>query len=117
MMVDWRDFASLFCLALTILGVAALVTAAQNFVIVRGRVTSTGLAVIDGEDGRVPTRTVTVVIENSDRVFHIERGTAVEYAVSDKDAGMLEVGSVVQLMISSYQVKARLLNVQERPGL
>jgi len=117
MLVDWKDFLSLFCLAMTVLAVAALVTAAQNFVIVRGRVVSTGAAVIDGEDGRIPTRTVTVVIENSDRVFRIQRGTAVEYAVSDEDAALVEIGSEVELMISSHQVKARVLSVEGRSGL
>ncbi|HEV8386073.1 MAG TPA: hypothetical protein VGQ03_00470, partial [Nitrososphaera sp.] len=117
LLVDWKDFLSLFCLAMTVLAAAALVTAAQNFVIVRGMVVSTGVAVIDGEDGSIPTRTVTVVIENSDRVFRIERGTTVEYAVSDEDAGLVEIGSEVELMISSHQVKARVLSVEGRSGL
>lgn len=111
MLADWKDFASLFCLALILLAVAALVTAAQNFAIVRGRVVNTGVAVIDGEDGSVPTRTVTVVIENSDRVFHIERGTAVEYAISDEDALLVQVGSEVELMVSSHKTRARVLDV------
>ena len=110
-MVDWKDFASLFCLALILLGVAALVTAAQNFAIVRGRVLTTGVAVLDGQDGSVQTRTVTLVIENSDRVFHIERGTTVEYAISDEDALLVRAGSEVELMVSTHQAKARILNV------
>lgn len=110
-MVDWKDFASLFCLALILLAAAALVTAAQNFAIVRGRVVSTGVVVLDGEDGSIQTRTVTVVIENSDRVFHIERGTEVEYAISDEDALLVQAGSEVELMVSTHQAKARVLKV------
>lgn len=97
------------------LAVAALVTASQNFVIVRGKVVSTGSALIDSEGGKVPTRTVTVVIENDDRVFRIKSGTAVEYAVSDADAMLLRTGEQVELMLSSHQNKAKVVNVQGRP--
>ena len=109
--VDWKDFGSLFCPALILLGVAALVTASQNFAILRGRVLTTGVAVLDGQDGSVQTRTVTLVIENSDRVFHIERGTTVEYAISDEDALLVQSGSEVELMVSTHQAKARILKV------
>ena len=111
-MLKWTDFASLFCLALTILAVAALVTAAQNFVIVRGKVISTGSALIDSTDGKVPTRTVTIIIENDDRVFRIKNGSTVEYAVSDSDAMLLRTGGEVELMLSSHQSKARVISVE-----
>jgi hypothetical protein len=114
-MVKWTDFAALFCLALTMMAVAALVTAAQNFVIVRGKVVSIGSALMDSNDGKVPTRTVTVVIENDDRVFRIKSGTAVEYAVSDNDATRLRTGEEVELMLFSHQSKARVVNVWGRP--
>ena len=110
-MVTWRDFTSLFCLSLTILAVAALVTAAQNFVIVSARVVALGSALIDGQ---VPTRTVTVIIENSDRVFRIQRGTTVEYAVSDEDVRLVEIGSQVKLLISAHQDRAKLVSVEGR---
>jgi hypothetical protein len=116
-MVKWTDFASLFCLALTLLAVAALVTASQNFVIVRGKVVSTGSALVDSEAGKVPTRTVTIIIENDDRVFRIKSGTAVEYAVSDSDAALVRTGEQVELMLSSHQSKARVVNVEGRPEI
>jgi len=96
--------------------VASLVTAAQNFVIVKGKVVSTGAALIDSDGGNFETRTVTVIIENNDRVFRIQRGTAVEYAVSDNDAARVETGSEIELLISSHKSQARILNVKGGPG-
>ncbi len=110
-LADWKDFTTLLCLGLIILGVAALTAAAQYVVIVKGKVTGTGTAVIDG--GSTLTRTVTVIIENDDRVYRIKRGTAVEYAISDRDASLIQIGLEVELKISSYSNKARLVRVAD----
>lgn len=117
LLVTWKDFASLLCLALTLLAVASLVTAAQNFVIIRGKVIATGAALIDSQEGKVPTRTVTVIIENNDRVFRIQSGTTVEYAVSDSDANLIETGSEVELLLSTHSQKARVLSIKGSPGI
>ena len=116
-MPDWKDFASLLCLALVLLAVAALVTAAQTFAIVRGKVVTTGTAIVDSNGTRTSTRTVTVAIENADRVFHIAPGTLVEYAISDSDAGLLEVGSSVELLVTLHSNKARLVEIAGGPRL
>lgn len=113
-LVNWKDFATILCLALTILAVAALVTAAENFVIVRGKVVGAGNAFIDSSGEKIPTRTLTVIIENSDRVFRIQAGTSVEYAISDEDASLAKVGSEVELFISSHQSKARIISIEGR---
>ena len=116
-MVSWTDFASLLCLALIILAVAAVVTASQNFVIVRGRVVGNGSAFIVSGGEKVPTKTVTVIIENTDRVFRIQPGTAVEYAVSEKDAELAEIGSEVELFITRHQSQVKVVSVEGRPRL
>ena len=96
----------MFCLSLTLLGVAAMATAASSFVIVNGRVTAVGSALLN-EVGR--TATVTLVIEDPDRVFRIERGTAVEYAISDEDATKIRVGSEIALLVTSHDNRAKLI--------
>lgn len=111
-LLSWKDSAVLLCLALILLAAAALATAAHGFVIIRGRVLSTGAALVDGDRGeKVPTRTVTVIIENTDRVYRIQRGTMVEYAVSDGDSARMQAGSEVELLISYHESKARLVRV------
>ena len=92
-----------------------MVTAAQNFVIVRGKVVNTGSAFIETDGQREPTRTVTVIIENADRVFRIKAGTTVEYAISDRDATMIQIGSDIELLISLHHSRARLLAISEGP--
>jgi len=84
-------------------------TAALSFVIVRGIVTAVGSANLD-EVGR--TATVTVIIQDPDRVFRIERGSEVEYAVSDDDAGEISVGSEILLLVSSHHSRAKLIETQ-----
>ena len=108
-LASWRDFTVLLCISLTLLGVAAMSTSASSFVIVKGIVTAVGSANLD-EVGR--TATVTVVIQDPDRVFRIERGSAVEYAVSDDDAAKISVGSEILLLVSSHHSRAKLINQQ-----
>ncbi|MGI0048346.1 MAG: hypothetical protein ACREAW_02300, partial [Nitrososphaera sp.] len=55
------------------------------------------------------TQTISVEIENDDRVFRIERGTVVKYAVSEGDAQLVNVGSEVELLISSHNNVARVV--------
>jgi hypothetical protein len=99
------------------LGAAALITAGQNFVIVRGRVVNVGEAIVEYEGEKVPTKTVSVIIENNDRVFRIERGTTVEYAVSDSDAGLVQVGAHVELLVSSHDRWAKVVKIDGGPLL
>ena len=93
---DWKDFAVILCALLIVIGAGALSVAAQTFTIVRGKVMEKGVASYDLGDGRsYTTQTLSVLIENDDRVFRIERGTVVKYAVSDGDAQRVDVGSNV----------------------
>lgn len=116
-MLRWLDFASILCVSLTVLGAAALISAGQTFTIVRGKVVSTGSAFIVTEDGKVPTKTISLIIENADRVFRIQPGSIVEYAVSDEDASRVQPGSEVRLLISVHQSRAKLISVDEMPAL
>jgi stage V sporulation protein SpoVS len=110
--LDWRDFAVLLCMLLVVLGAGALAVAAQTFTIVRGKVLEKGTALLDLPDGNsYSTRTISVLIENDDRIFRIERGTIVKYAVSDHDARLVDVGSDIELLISSYGSVARVIGL------
>jgi hypothetical protein len=111
-MATWVDFAALLCLALTVLGVAALSVAASTFAIVKGKVIDIGTAFIDSGEGRTQTMTVTILLENPDRVYRIDRGTAVEYAISDDDARLVQVGSELTLKISLHERKATVIDVE-----
>lgn len=110
-MSDWRDLAIVLCLALVLLGAVALVSAAQTFTVIKGKVLEKGTAVQNFGSKPVPTQTISVLIENNDRVFRIERGSVVKYAISDGDAGRVDIGSEVKLLISSYNSKARLISI------
>lgn len=108
---DWKDFAIVLCVLLVVLGAVALAVAAQTFTIVRGKVLEKGAALLDLPDGSsYSTQTISVLIENDDRVFRIERGTVVKYAVSEDDAQLVDVGSKVELLISSYSSVARVVD-------
>ena len=94
------------------LGAGSLTVFAQTVVIVSGKILEVGVAEMDGSTHT--TRTLTVLIDNDDRVFRIKSGTAVKYAISDSDAELAEVGSRVQLLVSYYSTKARVLSLS--PG-
>ena len=112
-MPDWKDFAVILCTLLIVVGAGALAVAAQTFTIVKGKVLEKGVAEFDLGDGRsYSTQTLSVLIENDDRVFRIERGTVVKYAISDSDAQLIDVGSKVKLLISSYSNMARMISVE-----
>ena len=109
-MPDWKDFTAMLCALLIVVGAGALAIAAQTFTIVRGKVLEKGIAELDlGDDNPYSVQTLSVLIENDDRVFRIERGTVVKYAISDSDAQLVDVGSDVELLVSSYSSVARLI--------
>lgn len=111
-MPDWKDFAVVLCAVLVVVGAGALAVAAQTSTIVRGKVLEKGVASLDLDGGgSYSTQTISVLIENDDRVFRIERGTVVKYAVSDVDARLVDVGSEVELLISSYSRVARVIGL------
>lgn len=110
-MADWKDAAVVLCLVLVVIGAAAIGTAGQNFTIVRGKVLEKGVAVFDDGNRSYPTKTVSVLIENDDRVYNIKRRTVVKYAISDGDSDLVEIGSEVGLLVSSYSNRVRLVDV------
>jgi hypothetical protein len=110
-LADWKDFTALFCLTLVLLGVAVLATSARTFTLVSGRILEIGTGVIDDSDG-VPTstKTITMLISNDDRVFRIESGSVVKYAISDQDAETARVGYDVRVLVSTYSNKVKLVS-------
>lgn len=96
-----------------VIGAAALASAAQTFTIVQGKVLEKGIATLDLGDGRpYTTPTVSVLLENDDRVFRIERGTVVKYAVSEIDAQRVDVGSTVEMLVSTHNHLARVIGIK-----
>lgn len=111
-MPDWKDFTVVLCAVLVVVGAGALAVAAQTSTIVRGKVLEKGVASLDlGAGSSYSTQTISVLIENDDRVFRIERGTVVKYAVTDSDALLVDVGSEVELLITSYNRVARVIGL------
>lgn len=108
-MADWRDCSVLVCMFLIVLGAVSLSLSAQTFSIVKGKVVEKGIGVIESGGRAVITNTISVLIENDDRVFDIKRGTVVKYPVNEKDVQAVEIGSDVELFISSFKSTARLL--------
>lgn len=109
-MADWKDAAVVLCAALVVLGAAALAVAANSFSIVRGKVVEKGTGVLEYGGKRVVTPTISVFIENDDRVFDVRAGTIVQYPVTEADAQSVEIGSEVELFVSSSSPTARVLN-------
>lgn len=117
-MPDWKDFATLFCAMMVVIGACALASAAQTFTIIRGKVLEKGIATLDLGDGRsYATPTVSVLLENDDRVFRIERGTVVKYAVSEIDAQRVDVGSSVEMLVSTHHPMARVVGIEGSSAL
>jgi hypothetical protein len=109
---DWKDFTVVLCVILVIVGAGALAVAAQTYTIVRGKVLEKGVASLDLDAGiLLSTQTISVLIENDDRVYRIDRGSVVKYAVSDSDARQVDVGSEVELLISTYSKMARVIGL------
>lgn len=107
---DWKDFAVLLSLALIVVGTVALVSAAHTFTIIKGKVIGKGETIVDSHGKVYTTKTISVRIENQDRVFNIQEGSVVRYAVSDDDAELVEIGSDIELFVSSYRDRVRILN-------
>jgi hypothetical protein len=102
--LDLKDIAVTLCALLIVVGAGALAVVAQTFIIIRGKVPEKGVAKLDLGDGRsYSTQTLSVLTENDNRVFRNDRGTVVRYAVSDGDAQIVNVGSDVELLVSSYR--------------
>lgn len=102
----------MLCAALVVLGAGALAVAGQTSTIVKGKVLEKGVASLDSGPGSPhPVQTISVLIENDDRVFRIDRGTVAKYAVSDADALLVNVGSNVELLITSYSRLARVTSI------
>jgi hypothetical protein len=96
-------------MSLVVLGAISLSFASQTFSIVKGRVVEKGVGVIESGGKAVVTNTISVFIENDDRVFNIKRGTVVKYPVSEQDVQAVEIGSEVELFVSSVRATVRLL--------
>lgn len=96
-------------MSLVVLGAISLSFSAQTFSVVKGRVVEKGIGIIDSGGKSVATNTISVLIENDDRVFDIKRGTVVEYPVGEQDIQAVEIGSEVELFVSSFRTTARLL--------
>ncbi|NWG36972.1 hypothetical protein [Nitrososphaera sp.] len=114
-MADWRDFTVLFCMTLVVLGAVSLAFSAQTFSIVKGKVVEKGVGVLEFDGKPRLTNTISVLIENDDRVFDIKRGTVVKYPVTEQDVQVVEIGSDVELFVSSFKATARVLG-QPSPG-
>src|SRR6185295_2389518 len=111
-MADWKDLVVVLSMVLVLVGAGAMTVAAQMSVIVKGKVLEKGVATLKSEDGRsYPIHTISILLENDDRVFRIERGTVVTYAISNHDAQIIQVGSDVKLFISSYGKVGRLIEL------
>jgi hypothetical protein len=109
---DWKDFTVVLCVILVIVGAGALAVAAQTSTIVRGKVLAKGVGSLDlGTGILLSPQTISVLIENNDRVYRIDRGSVVKYAVSDGDARLVDVGSEVELLISTYSKMARVIGL------
>jgi hypothetical protein len=109
-LADWKDLTVLLCMALVVLGAIALAVSAQSFSIVRGKVVEKGVGVLQHEGRPRLTNTISVLIENDDRVFDIRRGTVVQYPVAERDSEAIAVGSEVELLVLSYRPNVRILD-------
>ncbi|HEU4984936.1 MAG TPA: hypothetical protein VFT58_04800 [Nitrososphaera sp.] len=109
-MPDWKDLTVVLCAGLIVLGAVALAASAQTFSIVKGQIVEKGVGVLGLGQKRTLTNTISVLIEDDDRVFDIKHGTVVKYPVSESDARALQIGSRVELFISSYGSAVRILS-------
>jgi hypothetical protein len=109
-MADWKDLAVVLCAALVVLGASALAVAANSFSIVKGKVVEKGTGIIEHGGKRALTPTISVFIENDDRVFDVRAGTIVWYPVTEADAQAIEVGSEVELFVSSSKATVKVLS-------
>lgn len=104
------DLTAVLCMALVVLGAVALAISAQSFSIVKGKVIEKGVGVLQHEGKPRLTNTVSVLIENDDRVFDIRRGTVVKYPFTEPDSEAIVVGSEIHLFVSSYKQNVQILD-------
>lgn len=110
----WTNIAVILCTVLIVIGAASLVTAAESFTIIKGRVPDKGKGYLKVEGKPLSVHTVSVLLENKDRVFRIEQGTIVTYAISDRDWKSLKLGSKVELFISAYNKDAKIIRTKQQ---
>lgn len=113
---DWKDAAVVLSMVLVVLGAIALAVSAQSFSIMRGKIVEKGIGVLQFEDKPRLTNTISVLIENDDRVFDIKRGTIVQYPVTEKDIQAVEVGARIEFLVSSYSATVRILGPSDSPA-
>jgi hypothetical protein len=107
---DWKDFAVVLSMVLIVIGAMALAASAQSFSLMKGKVVEKGVGVLQfGGKPRI-TNTVSVLIENDDRVFDIKKGTIVQYPVTERDAGSVVIGSEIEFLVSANSVAIRMLH-------
>ncbi|MEO9362941.1 MAG: hypothetical protein ABI348_03475 [Nitrososphaera sp.] len=109
-MPDWKDLTVVLCAGFIVLGAVALAASAQTFSIVKGQIVEKGVGVLGLGQKRTLTNTISVLIEDDDRVFDVKRGTVVKYPVSESDVQSLQIGSRVELFISSYSSAVQILS-------
>jgi hypothetical protein len=111
-MSDWKDMAVILSVALIVLGAVALAVSAQTFSVMRGKIVEKGVGVLEFGGKPRLTNTISVLIENDDRVFDIKRGTVVQYPVTERDVQAAEVGQEIEFLVSSYSATVRILGPQ-----
>ncbi|MEO9296094.1 MAG: hypothetical protein ABI347_10930 [Nitrososphaera sp.] len=111
-MPDWKDVTIILSVALIVLGAVALAVSAQTFSVVRGKIVEKGVGVLEFGGKPRLTNTISVLIENDDRVFDIKRGTVVQYPVTERDVQAAEVGQKIEFLVSSYSATVRILGPQ-----
>jgi len=89
-----------------------MATSAQSFALVKGQVLEKGIGLLKIGDKKRLANTISVLIEDNDRVFDIKRGTVVKYPVSERDANDLKVGSTVVMFVSSYGSYVQILSMK-----
>jgi hypothetical protein len=99
-------------MTLIVIGAMALATSAQSFSIMKGKVVEKGVGVLQFGGKPKITNTVSVLIENDDRVFEIKKGTVVQYPVTERDAGSVVVGSQIEFLVSENSPAIRMLRPQ-----
>ena len=111
-MPDWKDVVVLLSVALLVLGAVALAVSAQTFSVMRGKIVEKGVGVLEFGGKPRLTNTISVLIENDDRVFGIKRGTVVQYPVTERDVQAAEVGKEVEFLVTAHTATVKIINPQ-----
>jgi hypothetical protein len=111
-MPDWKDAAVILSVFLIVLGAIALAVSAQTFSVMRGKIVEKGVGVLEFGGKPRLTNTISVLIENDDRVFGIKRGTIVQYPVTEQDVQSAEVGKRVEFLVTAHTATVKILSSQ-----